>query len=456
MCFFIKLCPIFLFLLLLSGCASQSRIENFEITDNSPDNQYSYKNNLKNRGEISLFVSFSGGGTRASAFSYGVLEALRDTKITTLKGTKSLLSEVDIITSVSGGSFTAAYYGLYGDQIFEDYEEVFLEQNIQNVLISGILNPLNWLKFIGSGFNRSELAINYYDKHIFDGKTFADFRADMPFVQINATDLSAGQPFIFRQEYFNLLCSDLSQFPVSRAVAASSAVPIAFAPITLKNYHGCHEAKLSGDTIKMHHQDNTRTEQIKGGLLRYIEKDLVDYVHLVDGGVADNLGVRVLYDTANILSNVPELSDKFYSKPPKYLILLIVNAAVSPEKRMDKNPREPAILDQLSAASATQINRYNIETIQLLKDSLQGWASELSKTADYEVKPFFIQIDFNGIQDKQRNRLLNTISTSLALPAEQVDELRSVARELLNESPEFQRLLTELNSQSNTSQITIE
>ncbi len=341
---FIKCYPIFLFILILSGCASQSKIDNIELTDASPENQYSYQLNLKNRGNISFFVSFSGGGTRASAFSYGVLEALRDTKITTSNGTNSLLSEVDVISSVSGGSFTAAYYGLYGDQIFEDYEEVFLKQNVQSVLISGVLNPLNWFKFIGSGFNRSELAINYYDKYIFDAKIFADFRSDMPFIQINATDLSAGQPFIFRQEYFNFLCSDLSQFPVSRAVAASSAVPIAFAPIVLKNYHGCHEAGSSGDAIKLQQQDNTRTEQIKSGLLRYIEKDHIDYIHLVDGGVADNLGVRVLYDTANIISSVPELSEKLYSRPPKYLVLLLVNAAVSPKKHMDKSPVEPPIL----------------------------------------------------------------------------------------------------------------
>ncbi len=446
----IKWSPVFLFILLLSGCASQSKIDNIELTDDSLKLPHSFNLTQKERGEISFFVSFSGGGTRASAFSYGVLEALHDSIFNSANGAKSLLGEVDVISSVSGGSFTAAYYGLYGDQIFEDYEEVFLKQNVQNVLISGILNPLNWFKFIGSGFNRSELAINYYDKYIFDGKTFADFRSDMPFMQINATDLSSGQPFIFRQEYFNFLCSDLSQFPVSRAVAASSAVPIAFAPIVLKNYHGCHKAESAGDAIKIQDQDNTRTEQIKSGLLRYIEKDRIDYVHLVDGGVADNLGVRVLYDTANIVSNVPELSEKLYAKPPKYLVLLMVNAAVSPKNQMDKSPVEPPILAQLNAASATQINRYNIETIQLLKDSLQVWAAQLSKAADFEVQPFFIQIDFNGIQDKQRNRLLNTISTSLALPAEQVDELRKVARELLNASPEFQRLLTELNTPSGT------
>ena len=71
--------------------------------------------------------------------------------------------------------------------------------------MNGIFNPLNWFRFICSNFDRSELAINYYDKSIFQGATFADFRRDMPFIQINATDLSSGHPFIFKQEYFDLL-----------------------------------------------------------------------------------------------------------------------------------------------------------------------------------------------------------------------------------------------------------
>jgi len=138
------------------------------------------------------------------------------------------------------------------------------------------------------------------------------------------------------------------------------------------------------------------------------------------------------------------------SKPPKYLVLLIVNAAVSPEKRMDKDPKEPAIFEQLSAASAAQINRYNIETIQLIKILCRHGRQNCQKQQTMKLNRFFIQIDFNGIRDKKRNRLLHTISTSLALPAEQVVELRRVARILLNKSPEFQRLIAELNAPLNT------
>lgn len=66
-------------------------------------------------------------------------------------------------------------------------------------------------------------------------------KPERPLILINASDLAYGVRFSFVQEYFNLLCSDLNSFPVARAVAASSAVPIAFNPIVVENYPDCHE-----------------------------------------------------------------------------------------------------------------------------------------------------------------------------------------------------------------------
>ena len=82
-----------------------------------------------------VILAFSGGGTRAAAFSYGVLEALRRIEIVTKTGRKiRLLDEVDVITGVSGGSFTALAYGLYGDKLFDEYEARFLKRNVQGEL----------------------------------------------------------------------------------------------------------------------------------------------------------------------------------------------------------------------------------------------------------------------------------------------------------------------------------
>src|SRR5881409_2908472 len=79
-----------------------------------------------NRGDQQdlVVLAFSGGGTRAAAFSYGVLEALRRVEVPTTTGRRvRMLDEVDVITGISGGSFTALSYGLYGDRLFDEYED---------------------------------------------------------------------------------------------------------------------------------------------------------------------------------------------------------------------------------------------------------------------------------------------------------------------------------------------
>ncbi len=169
-------------------------------------------------------LAFSGGGTRAAALAYGVLEELRDTTVIIDGQPRRLLDEIDTISSVSGGSFTSAYYGLYGERTFEDFKEVFLTQDIEHELVLGLFNPLRWFGSEG----RTEMAVDLYDEKIFHGATFADMqRAGGPLILINASDLAYGVRFSFVQEYFDLLCSDINTFPVARAVTASSAVPIA-------------------------------------------------------------------------------------------------------------------------------------------------------------------------------------------------------------------------------------
>ena len=117
--------PLILFVsTLMSGCAS--RIWNEPLLEPNKDN-YFFANHLpkQNSAETFVVLAFSGGGTRSAAFSYGLLEKLRDTEVTIDGKSVRLLDEVDVISSVSGGSYTAAYYGLFGEQIFEDFEQNF-------------------------------------------------------------------------------------------------------------------------------------------------------------------------------------------------------------------------------------------------------------------------------------------------------------------------------------------
>src|SRR2546430_14540126 len=180
--------------------------------------------------------AFSGGDTRAAALDYDVLEDLTRTGVGPPSQQHRLLDEVDLIPPVSGGSYAAAYYALWGDRIFSDFEPQFLKKRVQNALRLRILAPWNTVRLFSPTFNRSDLAAEYSDQLLFKGATFGDLaaRPGAPFLIINATDLTSGARFEFTQDQFDFLQSDLSHFPIARAVAASSAFPVLLSPVVSK------------------------------------------------------------------------------------------------------------------------------------------------------------------------------------------------------------------------------
>ena len=232
--------------LLFSGCATYGLIENQPRVEVGGSTCYSLQSSSEagRSGDIALLLAFSGGGTRAAALSYGVLRELRDTEVVIEGKRIRLLDQIDVISSVSGGSFTAAYYGLSGDRLFEDFEQAFLRHDVESYLLRQLFNPFAWLGRVFARTGRTEMAIQYYDEILFHGATFADLKnREGPLIFINASGLGNGVRFSFVQESFDLLCSDLLSFPVARAVTASSAVPILFQLVVLENYADCDFVK---------------------------------------------------------------------------------------------------------------------------------------------------------------------------------------------------------------------
>ena len=97
-----------------------------------------------------MVVAFSGGGTRSAALAYGVLDKLRNTPIRWDGKPRRLLDEIDVINSVSGGSYAAAYYGLYGDAFFKEFPQRFLNADFQTELwdryisVTGMTQVMGW------------------------------------------------------------------------------------------------------------------------------------------------------------------------------------------------------------------------------------------------------------------------------------------------------------------------
>lgn len=255
-----------------------------------------------------MVLAFCGGGTRAAAFSYGVLEYLRKTVIVAPNGHELLLLDaVDMITGVSGGSFTALAYGLYGEKLFTDYEQRFLKRDVHGELLARSISPRYWPDYIGGSAGRSQLAASYYDEIFFKCATFGDLhRGEGPFIAASATDISTGARVPFIQGVFNQLCSDLNAVRLLRAAAASSAVPVVLSTVTLDNYGGsCHIELPPWVKMFIHSDDPPRpaARAIRGPKKTRALADGVNrpFIHLVDGGVPDSVGMRGVLDALQLV-----------------------------------------------------------------------------------------------------------------------------------------------------------
>ncbi len=434
-------------MLVLSGCNSYGVINNAPIKTVDVDRPaYSWREWTKSdhNHDIDVMLSFSGGGTRAAALSYGVLQGLRDSTIQIDGKPVRLLDQVDYISSVSGGSFTAAYYGLHGDGIFDTFEEAFLLRNVEKHLIWGLFNPIEWFRPGG----RTEQAIRYYNDTLFHDATFSEINLKTgPMILINASDLGRGMRFTFMQEYFNLICSDINNLPVAKAVAASSAVPLVFLPVVLEKYSDCGVTEtdwLKDVKARARAEKDPLLTEIIDGIESLLAKDDRRYIHLVDGGITDNLGLHALYDIVTLAGGASKSVRRFNLKPPSHIVIISVNSSTEPKQDMDLSNKEPSIAETIGAMSDVQLHRYNTATLKLMKRSLNEWAEELS-TPEHPVKPYFIDLELSSIRTPfERMDYLNQIPTSFSLSQETVDHLVETGRELLYDNQEFQRLLTDL------------
>ena len=452
-----KLILFSLAVVVLSGCSAIGKIENDTVSQLPVgDQRYTVGNHSKQHapGETLFLLAFSGGGTRAAALSYGVMEELRDTHYQLDGKEVRLLDDVDRISSVSGGSFTSAYYGLFGDKIFEDFKDEFLYKDVQGDLSSQSLNVFRLIGTMFTTSSRTEIAIDYYDKYIFKGKTFADIQAaGGPLILINSTDLNSHSQFIFLQGQFDFLCSDLSQFKVARAVAASSAVPIVFPPILLKRHDDCHFEKpewLAAAEKKAVQTEDERLEQSAKALGFYLEKDNPPYVTLLDGGISDNLGLRTILKTVSLAGGAKKAGQKMLDGRilPKRLVVIVVDSSTLSESGIGKSTTLPSIGDTLSAVTDIQLHAYNTETNTLFKEKVTQWASTIS-TKEQPVTPYFINIDVTDIQKKEDRIFFHQIPTSFSLEKKQADKLIELAKGMLRQEPEYQKLLNELGASNN-------
>ena len=448
---------VFLAGLFLSACTAQYPLNpGVEKIDRLEPYRVKLADRSRSRDTL-LILAFSGGGTRAAALSYGILEALDLVEVPAppeKKGRRhTLLDEVDLISGVSGGSFTASYYGLHGREIFNDFRSEFLYDDFQGSLLWGLANPVNWVRLWSPRFGRSDLAQEYYDSRLFKGATLGDIaKKPGPVIVVLATEAIEGISFAFTPSQFALLCSDFDRFPVSRAVAASAAFPGALSPIVLKNYAGqcdiqtppwIEKALASPDLASRAYYNALRMKT-------YLDGRRKPYVHLIDGGVSDNLGIRGILESLISRGGIHESLRELGLQNTRRVAIVIVDAKTREKARWQLLDEIPGIGAILGASSTIMINKYNFETIELLHHVARDWARDDEIHGQQPIDFYIVHVAFDALPDATERDYFNSIPTSLSLEPDQVDKLREVASRLLYGNRDFQRFVKDLEGRMPT------
>jgi NTE family protein len=453
----------------LLGCAHYPL--NAELGTHDANAGYRFKNLSSTGNSDSLFVilTFSGGGTRAAALSYGVLETLRDIEIEWRGQNRRLLDEVDVISSVSGGSFTAAYYALYGDRIFEDFETRFLKKNIQGALTQRLFYPTNWFRLASPTYNRIDMAAEYYSEHIFDHSTFEKLAENgrRPYILINATDMGIGSRFEFTQDQFDPICSNLAQFEISRAVAASSAFPVLLSPVTIKNFAGTCEFQEPEWVDNAMEDKYVAPRRFNAALNNrsYQNRTQRPFIHLIDGGVADNIGLRGPYHALATTDSPWSVLRMKNLKQVEKVLVIVVNSKTEPVTTMDQKESAPGWQEVLMSVATDPMDNYSFETVELLVESFKQWKKDyetdkffketikaidpehkLLKDTKFKVDYYAAVIGFDMLEDEEERHFFKNLPTTFKLPPETIDRLRNVASRLLCKSKAFNDFLTESGS----------
>jgi NTE family protein len=444
---------------LLQGCSYVHPTPNAPLNQWNPATGYRFRNLMppttNNTDGLLIIAAFSGGGTRASTLTFGALRELASHQITWEGKQKRLLDELDVIYALSGGTFTAGYYALHGDRIFHDFEARFLRKDWESELKARVLrSPGNWIRLWSPYFGRAHLMAEILDESLFEGATYGDLitRNQRPFLAIHASDMATLSRFEFHQQQFDMICSDLSKLPIAWASASSAALPLVLSPISLKNYAGQCGYQLPSWL---------NAARKKGGIGAQRANELQSYqdiekrpnIHLLDGGLSDNLALRGLIEGASVIGGLERFLKEGKLKQVRKLVVLSVNAETSPDVLVYRSDHIPAVSHAMGAMVDLPINRYSFDTVTLLRQGVEKARLELRNTPRVADSPFttdadvyFINAGLSEVADADERRSLMNIPTTLYLKDPQIDQLLLAASRLIRNDPDFQRLMRDLET----------
>ncbi|MBX3301003.1 MAG: hypothetical protein KF693_02180 [Nitrospira sp.] len=190
-------------------------------------------------------------------------------------------------------------------------------------------------------------------------------------------------------------------------------------------------------------------------LLSFLDVEKRPHIHLLDGGLSDNLALRGILEGVGVAGGLGSSLKNAGIKQVRRLVILSVNAETSPDVNDFRSDEIPVLSRVLSSLVDIPINRYFADTLLLTRLIVEKWRDDLRKlpagaesvlTRDAEI--YFIDASLGRIADPVEQLKLMKIPTTLYLTDEQIEQLLSDASRLIRRDPEFQRLMTDLEKGS--------
>jgi len=398
-----------------------------------------------------IFMTISGGGTRAGTMGWRTLECLKQIPYIYKADDSSIVQsnladQIDYISGISGGSFAATGWCIYKDSM-DLFRKRFVNTNIQMTLLGDLLIPWIGLKALFNPFySRINVAAEYYDRNVFMGNKFYNLPSH-PILWVNATNLSISNRFVFTPDQFKMMDSDLWDYPLGYACAASSAFPILLNPLTLKNY---------GETLpdSILSQDDTyamaKLNSVKNPEKYYYCKTVEffndkrnKWIHLSDGGLVDNQGLQAVLDqfqTNGIINQQINNSDK----PLRKLIIINVNAGTEPQDNTSRKHKAPGIMEVMSYTMTSSMDilsakRWN----EICEKCDEIWKAKLDGVGQLTDKPFCIELNFRNLPENLKD-ICENLPTSFHLTKKQVALIDTAVPVLMNNNVDLIRLKSSL------------
>ncbi|WP_425258811.1 patatin-like phospholipase family protein [Rubrivivax sp. RP6-9] len=413
-----------------AGCSSAHYLVNAPQRDSAaPAAGYSLRHleAVNNTDSLLVVLTLSGGGYRAAALAHAVMALMAETPLSWDGHDTTLLQELDLISAVSGGSLAAAFYAAEPERFVTEFPDRVLATDLQAALVQHTLSPSGLWRQGSKTFGRGDLLQEVLDAHVFQGRRYGDLPRRRPMVYINATDMRHGERFEFTQDQFDHLCSDLDAFPLARAVAASMAVPVLLSPITVWN----HAAQCPPGRALVPVPGRAATSR---------------YIHLVDGGLADNTGLSAVLDNVAVHGGLQRTARVSRLVGVRKRVIIVVNAQVNPDQPEDETPHTPGLLRQLRSIVHVPIDRHADASVQMLGKTVRQWQHDLRAAAgpggrgqpdDFHV----IEINLAQARDPALAAALQQVPTGLRIAAADLALIRRFVREEVVQHPEWLRLL---------------